>query len=365
MKTGVKFWITATPGNMSTVSQSAELAESLGYDGICFGDSQCKYGDSIIAMTLAAAATESLQLGTSVTNPYTRHPAVMAGAFASLQVVSGGRVMLGIGRGDSALFSLGLAPAPSGYFRKYLRALQAYLRGEEVQFRDLPSSSLPTIDTMPPGHDAFPTVSQMTWLPADLPKVPVDVAATGPKTIALAATIADRITFMVGADPQRLRWAIDHARDARATAGLDPDGLSFGAHIGMVVNDDRAVARELGAEMRAGQVSFSVMYGSVASPVDEPTKAALERLRDEFVMDPQAVRAQDRTALEQFEDRFGIYGPPEHCIERLRELPDELELVNIMRPMKGLDDPDDVTMRRVGDEVIPAFRSATATAAGA
>jgi 5,10-methylenetetrahydromethanopterin reductase len=50
-------------------------------------------------MAIAAHVTDRIQLGTGVTNPYTRHPAVAAGAVASIQGESGGRAVLGIGRG--------------------------------------------------------------------------------------------------------------------------------------------------------------------------------------------------------------------------------------------------------------------------
>src|SRR5438105_3703561 len=93
-------------------ARRAAQVEAEGYDGLAFVDSQNLAGDCYVALALAAAATQRLKLATGVTNPFTRHPAVAACAIASVQAESGGRAMLGIGRGDSALAHLGFAPAP-------------------------------------------------------------------------------------------------------------------------------------------------------------------------------------------------------------------------------------------------------------
>ena len=98
----------------------AQRAEADGFDGWFVVDSQNLAGDCYVALAQAAAATERIQLGTGVTNPFTRHPAVTASAIASVHAASGGRAVLGIGRGDSALAHLGLAPAPVPLFERYL-----------------------------------------------------------------------------------------------------------------------------------------------------------------------------------------------------------------------------------------------------
>src|ERR1019366_10271360 len=100
-----------------------------------------------------------------------------------------------IGRGDSALAHLGRAPARLGSFERYLRQLQAYLKGESVAFEDIdipasiapPMSELELVDAPPD--------SRINWLAASETKVPVEVAASGPRVIAIAALHADRVMF--------------------------------------------------------------------------------------------------------------------------------------------------------------------------
>ena len=204
----------------------AQAAERAGFDGFAVVDSQNLAGDCYVALALAAHATTKIKLATGVTSPLTRHPATTASAIATIQAESSGRAVLGIGRGDSALAHVGLGPAPVRVFERYLAQLQTYLRGEGVELAAAASHLEGGTDIARLGLAGAPADSRLHWLRPGQPKVPVDVAATGPKVIAAAARQADAITFAVGADGERLRWAIATARAARRDAGLDPDALA-------------------------------------------------------------------------------------------------------------------------------------------
>ena len=212
----IEFW--KAGGSETTASMdAARNVEAEGWDGQMFMDSQSLCADPYVRMGVWAAATERLKLSTGVTNPLTRHPAVTAAAAATLQSISGGRAVLGIGRGDSALAYLGHAPAGLALFRRTLSDLQTLLSGGEVAFgaHDFGASSLDTLSL-----GGRPTACRLKWLPAGMPKVPLDVAATGPKVIEMCAPIAERVTFSVGAIPERMSWALDLARAARRNQGL-------------------------------------------------------------------------------------------------------------------------------------------------
>src|SRR5262245_1225350 len=196
-----------------TFAQVARMVEETGFDGLGIVDTQNLAGDRYAELCVAAHVTTHLKLRTAVTNPVTRHPAVTASAIATVQAESGGRATLGIGRGDSAVAKIGERAPSSEGFARYISQVQGFLRGEEV-----------TLDN---GHR-----SRNEWIGrATLPKVPVDVAATGPRVIEVGARLADSVSFAVGADPERLAWAIDHARQARKKAGLDPATLKLGAFL--------------------------------------------------------------------------------------------------------------------------------------
>jgi 5,10-methylenetetrahydromethanopterin reductase len=352
-------WIAGVGLPRSTVRQ-ARRAEDEGWDGLGVVDSQNLAADPYAELALAASATSRIRLGTAVTNPITRHPAATAAAIATVHAESDGRAVLGIGRGDSSLAHLGLSPAPPSVFARYLHRLQAYLRGDEVPF-DVEVDGRGRVAS----SDALemaggPAASRLRWLPPGLAKVPVDVAATGPKVIAVAARTADRITFAVGADPDRLRWAIAVARTARAEAGLDPDGLDLGAYLPLVVHADRARARTLVAGGVASFARFSVMHGEVAGPLDEAGRRTLVAVHDSYDMNRHFAHGspQSGALTDDVIDAFGIAGPPSYCRERLLELT-ELGLARIFVLGGGLGiDRDDAQASRhaLVEQVLPALR---------
>ncbi len=294
----------------------AQQAEQAGFDGITIVDSQNLSGDPYVALALAGAATENIKLATSVTNPYTRHPAVTACAIATVHAVSGGRAVLGIGRGDSALAHLGYAPASIPVFKDYLERLQGYLNGEEMPFAS--DSNLEVLNLA-----TTPTSSKILWLrPGRFPKITVDVAATGPRVIRMAAKVADRITFAVGADVSRMEWGIRTAREAREQAGMDPDGLALGAYVNMVVHDDPETARRMGEGSLSVFGRFQAMFGEMVGPASEAQKQSTEAIHDAYDMTrhTQAGSAQTTQITPEFASEFGIFGPSDYCIERIKAI---------------------------------------------
>ena len=312
-------------------------------------DSQNLSGDPYVALTLAAGVTSTLKLATGVTNTSTRHPAATAAAIASVHVASGGRAALGIGRGDSALAHVGFAPAPVGELEAYIRVVRAYLRGEAVPFSELTRfahAGTRPIDSL--GLADAPTDSRLHWLPRELDPVPVEVAATGPKVLA-AARHADRVLVAVGADPERVAWARDLAA-APAT----------GAFVNVVAHKDRDVARDL---MRGGLSTFArfnTMHGEQNGPLAEADRDILQTLHASYDMTKhtQTGSPQANLLTDEFVDRFGIAGPPDYCIDRLRALVDlGIDKFVIVGPSLGSDPAEARTAAATfTNEVLPALR---------
>ncbi len=347
----VEFWTSGTGMPVANVRQALR-AEDAGYDGITYVDSQNLAGDCYIALALAARATSTLKLGTGVTNSGTRDPAVTACAIATVQAESGGRAYLGIGRGDSALAHLGRAPDRVSVFENYLQRLQGYLRGEEVPFE-----SGGDVDSLDLADQ--PTTSKLEWLRAGQPKVPVDVAATGPRVIAAAARHADRISFALGADPERIRWGIDVAQEARAQADLAPT-VAYGAYVPVVVHDDPEVARTIGEGGLSLFARFSVMHGEVIGPASDEQRAVFQQIHDSYDMKQhsRAGSPQAGRLTSEFARDFGVFGPPSYCVEKLGRLV-ELGIDRFMvvgpAPGSGSTEASHAGERFV-EEVMPALR---------
>ena len=321
----MQLW-TTTVASARAAQRVAQEAEAAGWDGMLVVDSQNLSGDPYIALALAAVATKRIGLGPGVTNSVTRHAAATATAITSVNRVSNGRAVLGIGRGDSALAHLGRAPARLGQFERYLVQLQAYLAGDAVAFADIdiPHDVAPPMSELEL-HDA-PPASRIGWIADGLKsreaKVPVETAASGPKVIAIAARHSERVMFTLGADVERLQWGIELAREARRKAGLDPDAIAFGAYVNMGCHTDLDTARSL---VRGGLTTFarfSVMHGTASGPLSAKDRQSLETLRSNYDMKAHT-RADSRqagTLADDFVDRFAIVGAPERCLERLQAL---------------------------------------------
>jgi 5,10-methylenetetrahydromethanopterin reductase len=361
-KTGsptMQIWITGVASPRASAGHARQLEEA-GWDGLLVVDSQNLSGDPYVALAMAATATKTLGLGTGVTNCVTRHAAVTACSIESIQRLSNGRAVLGIGRGDSALAHLGRAPARLPVFERYLRQLQAYLKGGSVPFDDI---DIPTTVAPPMSElelaDA-PPASAIGWIGPNNRKVPVEVAASGPKVIALAARHGDRIMFALGADEERIEWGIDHARKARAQAGLDPDGLTFGAYVNCGCHTDTGKARDL---VRGGLTTFarfSVMHGTASGPVSDSDRAVLHDLRNAYDMKAHT-RGDSRQAgllTPAFIERFAVTGNPDQVTIRLRGLKAlGLDKIAITGSLRGVPEADAAYSKRLLEtEVLPSLR---------
>lgn len=318
----VEFW-RAGGVEQGASPEEARRIEAEGWDGQMFMDSEALCADPYPRMGVWAAATSRLQFSTGVTNPATRHPAVTAASAAAVHAISGGRAVLGIGRGDSALAYLGYAPASLSSFRQALQDIQTLLSGGEVEFRrDGAITGAPRVEDMSLG--GRPEATRLKWLPEGLPKLPLDVAATGPKVIELGAELAERVTFSVGAMPERISWAVELARKARAAKGL-PQNLSLGAQVMVICHPDAEAMREMAASMVAPLARFQTIQGKVAGPVTPEDAENFDIIRRGYDMTRHAVTV-DKDKLSggsltpNFVTRFAIVGGPEHCTQRLLEL---------------------------------------------
>ena len=332
-----ELWHFSRP-NVAQIEVECADAEAEGWDGVCLTDSQNLSPDTYVALTLAARATTRLQLGPGVTNPITRHAAATASAIASIQTVSGGRAMLGLGRGDSALFNIGQEPARLRVFEPYVRNVQAYLSGDTIDVNGYPS--------------------RLHWLDREhSPKVPLDIAATGPKVIALAARHAERISFAGGADVERVRWAIGEARAARPQ-GMPP--LSFGLYLNVCVHDDIAAAADL---LRGGVgtfAHFTGMHAKTSAGLAGDDRAVFRALGDGYDRPKHghSDAAHARALPVEFIERFAVIGSPERCLSRLHALLAEgIDRLFIIGPRADMDrDAAIAARKRFASEVLPSLK---------
>src|SRR5262245_38394691 len=154
-----------------------ELGEKLGYDAIWLGDSQLIWREMYVLLGAAAKVTSRVWLGTGITNPVTRLPAVTASAITTLQELSGGRAVLGVARGGSSVRTLGMKPATLATLEQFVSQLRQLCSG---------------------GPMVAPSRELRLSFGAPRKCPPIIVAASGPKTLQLAGRIADGVIISAG-----------------------------------------------------------------------------------------------------------------------------------------------------------------------
>jgi 5,10-methylenetetrahydromethanopterin reductase len=283
--------------------------EQLGYSQLWLTDSSLHARNCYCYLTLAAGRSSRMLLGTAVTNPATRHPAITAAAAATVDEISAGRMVVGIGAGDRPLLALGLRPSP-------LADLEAAVRG----IRSLWSGT--TVDLEAPG---FSLAGAHLRFPAR-PDIPVYVSASGPKTLELAGRIADGVIMLVGLFPEAVKWALEHVRRGADGAGRAVPHVAVFAY-GMIDEDEEAAlaaARSIAAWFPqtaphvcnlaglAPEIADRVRAGYSGGEFQEAASAAA-LLPDEFVRkvalsgNQQRAAQQIRNALRAGADSVHVF----------------------------------------------------------
>jgi len=199
-----------------------EDIESLGFGYLWLTDSSLHARNCYSYLTLAAAHSTRLRLGPAVTNPVTRHPAITAAAAATVDEISGGRLILGIGAGDRPLLALGFQPSPLVTLEAAITGIRRLWRGEEL---DLQAPGF----TMNGAHLRFPARTG----------IEVFVSASGPKTLELAGRIADGVILLVGLFPEALGWAISRVEQGARAADRPRPHIAVFAY-GAIDEDEQA-----------------------------------------------------------------------------------------------------------------------------
>lgn len=283
-------------GPLQEVVRLAQLAESLGFDGLWLNDAQCRWRDVYVSLAAIGASTSRIVLGPSVTNPLTRHLTVTASAMYSLHELTGGRARMGIGIGDAAVKDIGKRPIRISDLARAVETIRELWAGNEVPL-DGANSRL--------------------WYTAGSPRsIPVYFAASGPKLIRSAGQIADGLLLNVGAEPRYIQSAL---------AGLEEGALSVGRaqrDIKVAVRIPTCVSYERDARRYVRSRVGVTLLNRMPPDLDEDDLQAVEKIRQAH--DPQehlqlnAGYAEHVT--DSLVDKFALAGRPEECLEKVRAL---------------------------------------------
>jgi 5,10-methylenetetrahydromethanopterin reductase len=296
----MKFSIHSLHGGVKSIDeihQRAKRAEALGWDGIFLGESHLSSIDSFQTLASCAMITERLLLGIAVTNLVFRHPTVIAGAAASLNEISKGRAIMGLGTGDGPVYSQGLKALPMKDFENGIRLIRQLVRGEGA---------------------LFPTGKIKIGFTINRP-APIYVSAEGPKGLQLAGRCADGVILGTGFDLRVYDWAKRKITEGAVQAGRDPSEIAIIAAGMLCVRDDGDEARKIVRNRIANRAHHNFRFTYETVPPEE-LDGVKNFMAGFDVMKPMEDRVDPDLVNDYLVHRFSIAGNSQDCIERVAEL---------------------------------------------
>lgn len=283
--------------NIDEIHKRARRAEELGYDGIFLGESHLSSIDSFQTLASCAMITERLLLGIAVTNVVFRHPTVIAGAAASLNEISKGRAIMGLGTGDGPVYMQGLKATPMAQLEKAVKSIRHLVRGHAA---------------------TFPTGEISIGFTINKP-APIFVSAEGPKGLQMAGRVADGVILGTGFDLDVYRWANDKIREGTREAGRGENEVAIIAAGMLCVDQDGNKARRIVRNRIANRAHHNFRFTFETVPPDQLD--GVKKFMDGFdVMKPMEDRVDPDLVNDYLIHRFSIAGNPSECITRIEEL---------------------------------------------
>jgi 5,10-methylenetetrahydromethanopterin reductase len=298
------------------------------------------FRDCWAQLAVATQHSDALRLGTAVTDPYNRHPALTAVSVATLDELSGGRAILGLGMGGSGFKQLGLKKdRPLTVLRESIELMRALLKGGEVDYKGR----------------AFTFNGRLSTAPA--PHVPVMVATNGVQVMELAGEVADIVMVQGMASTRMVEAVIEHVDIGARRAGRPRPRLI--ARLDTVVSGDRDLVRTatlpgLTRHLRVHYPEFKSQALAGLQVGDELRDAIGKSV---YSFDPTDLPAAGSLISDDFVDRLCLVGTPAEVERRVRDLAsagvDQITVFPVSAP--GQRDVQAKTISAIATEVIPHF----------
>ena len=317
----------------SRTIQLAKLAEVHGFSHVWTFDSHLLWQEPFVIYSQILATTQRVIVGPMVTNPGTRDWTVIASQFATLNEMFGNRTICGIGRGDSALRTLGAQPGTVDEMKQCVEVVRALARGETVTYR---------------GREL-----KFAWV--DNGALDVWVAAYGPRALKATGEVGDGYILQL-ADPDIAAWMIAAVRRSAEQAGRDPMAIKFCVAAPAYVGDDLAHQRDqtrwFGGMVGNHVADIVARYGASGAVPRALTDYIEGRKGYDYAEHGRAGNTHTDFVPDEVVDRFCILGPVENHLARLAELK-ELGVDQFALYLQH--DAKEGTLASYGKDVIPAF----------
>src|SRR5258708_7839773 len=330
----MQFGITSKPDMpVERMVRLTSQAEASGFEYGWIFDSYVLWLDPYPMLTLMASNTKKMRIGTCVTNPATRDITVTSSLFATLNLISGGRMQLGIGRGDSSRRVLGKKPVTVAQLEESVNDFRDLTGGREIGYEN--------------------GKARLTWATGGAP--PVWVAGYGPKVLELAGRVADGVILQF-ADPDLIEWCVSFVKKGAEAAGRDPKKIEIMA-APVWVSDDLKIGRGRVRWFPALVSNHVVDLVSRYKPEELPpalTSYIRDRGQYDYLHHCEVDSSNRNFVSDEVTDRFCLLGPAEAHIEKIRALARAGVTQFNIYLMCG--DEED-TLETYKKDVLPAFRA--------
>src|SRR5215510_4243908 len=302
MAAAARFGIVVLPETLAGFGALCRDVENNGFDWLGVADSQSVFRELYVSLTIATLNTSRIRLGPFVTNPLTRHPVVTASAISSIDELSGGRVVLGLGSGDSAIYTLGTPPATLAGLEHAVTTLGRLTSGDPVD-RD----------------------GKRWQVHRSSRRVPVYLAAEGPRTLELAGRVADGVIVGLGLTPEVIRLSLAAIERGSRAAGRRPTDIDVWWFAKSNVADTREAAVAPITMALAASANHAFRFTLDGKGVPPELHEKIRGLQREYnahhheIAEGGNALLTERWGLTEFlADRFGIVGTPDDCLAQIR-----------------------------------------------
>lgn len=322
---------------MTEFAARARLIETLGFDYFWIPDERL-LRNVYVALSTAATHTDAIQIGTAVTNPYTRNPAITAAAAATIDELSAGRTVLGLGAGGG-LEAYGITrESPVGHLRETIEITRRLTRGDTGSYVG----------------DHFSLHSTQLDFES-LRQIPIYVAARGPKILELAGEVADGAIIGGFAHADGVTFAKDRIARGLSRSGRTWNDISTVAWTFISVSEDRAAARLAVSRMvLAAMLSSRPILDDIGVDLPPQLRQHLDRHDWSFSQIPNAAEM----LTDEIINAFSVHGTPDECTQRLDGLRqfgiDQISFVAL--PAEGLSVEETASL--IAERIIPEIRRA-------
>jgi 5,10-methylenetetrahydromethanopterin reductase len=284
------------------LKEYGRIAEEAGFESLWVTE-RYFHEETFSLLGFLAAATQRIKLGVGVVNPYTRNPALLAMASATLDRISGGRFLLGLGRSDKPVIQ-GRMDIPYGDSRATLGEatilIRSLLSGERIS-----SAS---------GRFKLNGV-RLATTPIQQ-KLPIYLAAIGAKGLRLAGSVADGVLLNAYVPPAYVRYAVEEVRNAAQAAGRDPHTVDIACMLVVRLTDDRAGMIPT-LKQRVVRLLDEPHVGEILLEKGGFDPGILQPLRKTVKSDGE--KAAVHLITDAMVDAFYLVGPADYCKARIEE----------------------------------------------